>query len=225
MSIVRVREHVNPLSRKYQTVVSPPAWDRIYAMPSQPLHLDIGCGRGRFLLQMAQRQPDWNFLGVEIREPLVEQANGYIAELELTNLRYLFCNINNSLRSLLNSLPTGTLQRVTIQFPDPWFKRKHKTRRVVQPDLVADLAEFLAVGGTIFLQSDIQEVAEEMRDRVAAHPAFVPSQPDWLPLNPLPIATERELSTLKSGAPVYRTLFVKVSNTLSANFDLRSTDG
>ena len=211
MSIVRVREHVNPLSRKYQTPASVPDWQKIYASPVQPLHLDIGCGRGRFLLQMAQLQPEWNFLGLEIREPLVQQASDRREELGLTNLAYLFCNVNNSLRSLLASFPTGTLQQVTIQFPDPWFKRKHQKRRVVQAAVVADVAEFLAENGTVFLQSDVEEVVAEMRDRFDAHPAFVRETSGWLPTNPLPIPTEREASTLERGEPVYRTLFRRVA--------------
>ncbi len=209
MSIVRVREHVNPLSQKYQTPISPPDWLTIYSAPKQPLHLDIGCGKGRFLLQMAQVQPDWNFLGLEIREPLVDQANSWKAELGLTNLHYLFCNANNSLRPLLTSLPEGLLQTATIQFPDPWFKRKHQKRRVVQPELIEDLARALAPGGSVFIQSDVAEVAVEMRDRFAAHPAFTPQHTDWLPTNPLPIPTERETSTMERGEAVYRSLFLR----------------
>lgn len=209
MSIVRVREHVNPLSRKYQTPATVPDWQQIYALPTQPLHLDIGCGRGRFLLKMAQLQPEWNFLGLEIREPLVEQAEARRAELGLTNLSYLFCNVNNSLRSLLAAFPLGTVQQVTIQFPDPWFKRKHQKRRVVQTELVADLAEFLSPGGVVFIQSDVEAVVAEMRDRFDAHPAFVRPTLDWLPTNPMPVPTEREASTLERGEPVYRALFYK----------------
>lgn len=63
MPIVRVRQHVNPLSLKYQTPPAVPLWEQVYANLSQPLHLDIGCARGQFLLAMAQQQPDWNFWG------------------------------------------------------------------------------------------------------------------------------------------------------------------
>ncbi len=209
MSLVRVREHVNPLSQKYQVAIAPPDWQAIYQDIDRPLHLDIGCGRGRFLLHMAQAQPDWNFLGLEIREPLVDQANALAAEQAIANLHYLFCNANNSLRPLLASLPAGVLQRVSIQFPDPWFKRRHQKRRVVQPELVTDLADFLGKDGSVFLQSDVQEVALAMRDRFDEHPAFSRHPADWLATNPLPIATERELSTLSYGDPVYRALFIK----------------
>ena len=210
MPRVRVRQHVNPLSKKYQTPLSPPDWEKVYAQPLEPLHLDIGCARGEFLMSMATLQPNWNFLGLEIREPLVEQANAMVSDLGLSNLHFLFCNVNNSLPPLLNSFTAGTLQRVTIQFPDPWFKKRQAKRRVVQPELVDTLATYLTVGGVVFLQSDIEAVAVEMRDRFDAHPAFQRQGTDtWLATNPLPVATERENSTISRGEPVYRALFVR----------------
>ena len=210
MAVVRVRQHVNPLAQKYQTPASPLEWEKIYAELNQPLHLDIGCAKGRFLLNMAEIEPNWNFLGLEIREPLVVEANKLRSQLNLTNLHYLFCNVNNSLPALLSSLPPGTLQRVTIQFPDPWFKNRHAKRRVVQPELVEILANYLAVDGVVFLQSDMEFIAVEMRDRFAAHPAFKSvGAGKWLAENPLPVPTEREVTTQKKSEPVYRALFVK----------------
>jgi tRNA (guanine-N7-)-methyltransferase len=210
LAAVRVRQHVNPLANKYQTPASPQDFEKIYAKPNQPLHLDIGCAKGQFLLNMASIEPNWNYLGLEIREPLVVEANKLRSELALTNLHYLFCNVNNSLRSLLSSLPPGSLQRVTIQFPDPWFKTRHAKRRVVQPELVAELASYLAVGGIVFVQSDMEFIAVEMRDRFAAHPAYQKvGTEEWLAENPLPVPTEREIGTQKKGEPVYRALFVR----------------
>jgi tRNA (guanine-N7-)-methyltransferase len=114
------------------------------------------------------------------------------------------------LKSLLSSLPPGSLQRVTIQFPDPWFKTRHAKRRVVQPELVAELANYLAVGGVVFLQSDMEFVAVEMRDRFAVHPAYQQvGTEEWLAANPLPVATEREIYTQNKGEPVYRALFIR----------------
>lgn len=213
MSIVRVRQHVNPLSSRYQAPVEPPDWSTLYADLTQPLLLDIGCARGRFLLQMAEAEPRWNFLGLEIREPLVAQANELRDARSLTNLHYLFCNANPSLGPLLRSLPEGRLQRVTIQFPDPWFKKRHQKRRVVQPEVVEAIAQTLVLGGTVFLQSDVQAVAQEMGDRFLEHPAFERAHASlWLADNPLPVPTERELVTLAKGEPVYRLLLVKRSD-------------
>ncbi len=208
MPKIRVRNHVNPLSQKYQTPTPPPNWSEIYPLPNQPFHLDIGCGKGQFLLQMAQIQPERNFLGLEIREPLVRYANFKAKELELTNLHYLYGNINSSLQVILQSLPLGILQWVTIQFPDPWFKRRHSKRRIVQPQLVNLLAHYLNPMGTVFLQSDIKTVAVEMVHCFQQHPNFQRKHPEtWLPTNPFPVPTEREKFTLSRSQPVYRALF------------------
>ncbi|MCP2729881.1 tRNA (guanosine(46)-N7)-methyltransferase TrmB [Limnofasciculus baicalensis] len=209
MAKVRVRQHVNPLSQKYQTPVTPPNWSEIYNKPNQPLHLDIGCARGEFLLKMATLEPDWNFLGLEIREPLVKDANQLVSELGLKNIHYLFCNVNNSLVPILESFPQGILQRVTIQFPDPWFKKRQMKRRLLQPEVVNNLAIYLAGGGYVFLQSDVEEVEREMCLRFEANSAFYRKDPDWLAINPLPIPTERETYTISRGEPVYRALFIK----------------
>ncbi|MFM7558469.1 tRNA (guanine(46)-N(7))-methyltransferase TrmB, partial [Cylindrospermopsis raciborskii] len=116
-----------------------------------------------------------------------------------------FCNVNNSLEPILSSLPTGVLQRVTIQFPDPWFKSRHAKRRVVQPQLVSHLANYLVVGGEVFIQSDQHFLATQMCDRLQEHPAF---NGVWLSENPL-VPTEREIATQNKGEPIYRALFVK----------------
>ena len=212
MARIRVRQHVNPLSKSYQTSITPPEWSQIYAEASQPLHLDVGSARGKFLLQMAQLHPQTNFLGVEIRESLVEEANLKSKKLELANVYYLFGNINISLETILESLPASILQTVTIQFPDPWFKQRHVKRRVVQPQLVETLANYLPVKGIVFIQSDIEEVAQEMKERFSSHPVFQKQHlTPWLSTNPFSVPTEREKSTLAQGKSVYRVLFSKVS--------------
>lgn len=215
----RVRQHVNPLNNCYGTPVTPPPWADVYAHPQQPLHIDIGCAKGYFISDMAHLCPDWNFLGLEIREPLVEQCLRHRDLSGLRNLHALFCNANNSLRPLLVSLPQPP-QRVSIQFPDPWFKKRHQKRRVVQPQLVSDLAEFMPGGAWVWLQSDVETVAEEMVKAFADHPqfqrSFEPPNPapldtdgPWLTDNPLPAMTDRERLTLDKGKPVYRALFIK----------------
>lgn len=210
MARVRVRQHVNPLSAKYRKPLVLPEWENIYLDVNQPLHLDIGCARGKFLLQMAPLYPNINFLGVEIREPLVIEANEQRDRLQLSNLHFLFCNINLYIEPLLRSFPPKTLQWVTIQFPDPWFKRSHQKRRVVQPNLVQAIADYLVDTGSVFLQSDIKEVAEEMADNFLTDTGFQKQHQDtWLPNNPFPIATEREIATFNKNEPIYRMLLKK----------------
>src|SRR5882757_8740497 len=102
MPRVRVHQHVNPFSPYYTQSPEPIDWVEAFADASLPMHLDIGCARGRFILRMAEAEPGWNFLGVEIREPLVEEANRLADEASLTNLHYTFCNAMLWLDKLLD---------------------------------------------------------------------------------------------------------------------------
>ena len=208
MSPNRVRQHVNPFHIQYQQPVPPPDWAAVFARPDQPVHVDIGSAKGLFLRDMARSCPEWNFVGLEIREPLVEQALKWRDAEGFTNLHFVFCNANTSLGSLLASLG-ARFQRVSIQFPDPWFKKRHQKRRVVQPGLVLELAEYLPAARWVWLQSDVEEVAIAMRERFQASPYFTPTSPDWLSHNPLPAQTDRERVTLAQGKPVYRQLFTR----------------
>jgi tRNA (guanine-N7-)-methyltransferase len=208
---MRVRHHVNPLSRHFLQPIDLPDWRLIYHQVEQPLHLDIGCAKGHFLLRMAAQAPHWNFLGLEIRQPLVQQANVLRMNHRLTNVYFLMAQANAHLASILASFPTNVLRRVTIQFPDPWFKRKQRKRRLVQPDLVAVIADYLQPGGEVFLQSDVREVALEMYHHFLHHPQFV-SCGELLAANPFGIPTEREQSVIQRGLPVYRFLLRRRAN-------------
>ncbi len=207
MPRVRVHQHVNPLSPFYRQQPIPIVLAEAFADPALPIHLDIGCARGRFLLKMAQIEPAWNFLGVEIREPLVDEANRLADEAGLGNLHYSFCNAMLWLGTLLEKIPVGKIDAVTIQFPDPWFKRKHSKRRMVNAEMVATLANRLAPGGRVFIQTDIEPLAEEMFALFRANQRFQESPTDK---NPFPVKTERENAVEDKQLPIYRTLFIKV---------------
>lgn len=212
-----MRQHVNPLSRFFQQPRPLPTLAELFTHPDQPLHLDIGCARGRFLLALAQQEPGCNHLGVEIRRALVEAAEAERQALELGNLHYLFCNANISLQDWLTGLPAGLLERVSIQFPDPWFKQKHHKRRVLQPALLQALGQALAPGKGLFIQSDVPAVIEPMVQLIEASGGFErPSQDQqpWRTTNPLPVATEREAYVLARGLPVYRVLYQRNTNRL-----------
>ena len=205
-----VRQHVNPLSRFFQLPLELPAPADLFADPSQPIHLDIGCARGRFLLALAPQQPGVNHLGVEIRRALVQAAEADRQAQALENLHFLFCNANVSLQAWLAALPAGQLELVSIQFPDPWFKKKHHKRRVLQPGLLLVIAAALAPGKRLFLQSDVPAVIDPMVALTEACGCF--SRPihdarPWRTDNPLPVPTERETYVLNQGLPVYRVLY------------------
>ena len=207
MARVRVHQHVNPLSPYYTQSPEPVDWTSAFADPSLPLHLDIGCARGRFILRMAAAQPKWNFLGVEIREPLVVEGNRLAAEADLTNLHYVFCNAMLWLDHLLTGLPDGRLQMVTIQFPDPWFKNKHAKRRMVNAELVQAVVKLLAANGRILVQTDIEFLADEMFELFRKETKLREID---MTENPFHIRTEREKAVEDKGLPVYRAMFEKL---------------
>ena len=206
MPRVRVHQHVNPLAPYYRQSPEPIDIAKVFADPAQPLHLDIGCARGRFILRMAMAEPGWNFLGVEIREPLVAEANGIASEENLTNLHYAFCNAMLWLDKLIESVPDGILQAVTIQFPDPWFKKKHAKRRMVNKELVDAVVGKLAAGGRIFVQTDIEFLAEEMFELFRENDRLREIGVDE---NPFSVKTERERAVEEKELPVYRALWQK----------------
>jgi tRNA (guanine-N7-)-methyltransferase len=164
----RFRQHVNPLKRELQEPTQPLDWSRIYVDPLKPLILDIGAGYGRFLLGMMQVEEfaaSHNGLGLEIREPIIKRANEWAVHLGLNSrVHFEKSNATVSIESMLSTYP-GPVELVTIQFPDPHFKKRHRKRRIVQQGLVRDLAGVVGVGGRVLLQSDVLAVAEDMRDK------------------------------------------------------------
>lgn len=206
MPRVRVHQHVNPLAPFYRFTPNPLVIGDVFPHPERPLLLDLGCARGRFLLQMAELERERNFVGVEIREPLVDEANRLAAEAKLDNLHYEFCNAMIALDKLLAKLPDGILDTVTIQFPDPWFKKKHAKRRMVNDELAETVVRHLAPKGRLFVQTDIKFLADEMfaifRNRKEMDESAIAE-------NPFAVKTEREKAVEDKDLPVYRTLFTR----------------
>lgn len=207
MPRVRVHQHVNPLAPFYRQPPDAAVLAHVFSDPDLPLHLDVGCARGRFILKMAESVPEWNFLGVEIREPLVAEANRIAEEKGLVNLHYSFCNAMLWLDKLIEAIPGETLQMVTIQFPDPWFKKKHAKRRMVNPQLVSALAAKLKAGGRVFVQTDIEFLADEMTEIFRGDGRFREGK---IEENIFSVKTEREKAVEEKGLPVFRTLWIRV---------------
>lgn len=206
MPRVRVHQHVNPLAPFYRQAPKTIDIESVFAEPDRPLLLDIGCARGRFLLRMAEAEPRWNYLGVEIRHQLVDEANRIASDEGLTNLHYAFCNAMLWLDRLISDIPPGVLQAVTIQFPDPWFKKKHAKRRMVNEEMVDTISRHIAPNGRVFVQTDIDFLADEMFDLFRSDDRFTE---DRLKGNPFPVRTEREKAVEDKELPVFRAAFVR----------------
>ena len=209
-----MRHHVNPLSQFFQLPLSLPSKNILFEKSHYPIHLDIGSAKGEFLIELATKYPDWNFVGLEIREPLVSLCEKKRRKLELTNLKFLFCNVNVSLDEWLSDLDFGQLKRVSIQFPDPWFKRKHFKRRVLKTNILNSIAKAMSKDGEIFIQSDIFKLIEYMTNTIDQNRYFTRKNAGDLrsiDKNPYNVMTDREIFSLKKNLLIYRVMYIRNS--------------
>ncbi|HEY6942925.1 tRNA (guanosine(46)-N7)-methyltransferase TrmB [Dokdonella sp.] len=134
-----------------------------------PLVMEIGFGNGEQLLHSASAEPDRDFLGVEVHRPGVGRLMNALAEAGAANVRLYN---HDAVEVLEREIAPGALAEVRIFFPDPWHKKRHNKRRLVQPEFLALLASRVAVGGRLHLATDWADYAGHMRDVLAA-------APDW----------------------------------------------
>ena len=134
-----------------------------------PRVLEIGFGDGELLVDMASREPDKDFLGVEVHEPGVGHCLLLLEKLGLTNVRLIR---HDAVEVLREQIPDGVLQRVNLFFPDPWPKKRHHKRRIVQPDFIRLVAAKLTAGGRFHVATDWAPYGEEIDAVLAAEPAF-----------------------------------------------------
>lgn len=124
-----------------------------------PLTVEIGFGMGASLLEQAQAMPERNFIGIEVHLPGVGKLLAEAGKLGLTNIRVYQAD---AVEVLNQCLPTGCINTLQIFFPDPWHKKKHNKRRLVQSKFVELVITKLAPKGLLHLATDWEEYAEEM---------------------------------------------------------------
>ena len=135
-----------------------------------PKVLEIGFGNGEALVSLAESRPEHDYLGIDVYEPGIGRLLAAIAEKELSNVRVMRADAAEVLRQ---SLPPASLTGVLLLFPDPWPKKRHHKRRLVQADFVRRVATSLASGGVLHLATDWQNYAEHMLEVLESEDAFV----------------------------------------------------
>ena len=176
---------------------------------SAPLVMEIGFGMGQSLVEMAAAQPDTNFIGVEVHRPGVGRLLHAMLEGEVDNIR-VYCD--DAVAVLENCIGDGMLDGVQVFFPDPWHKKRHHKRRLIQPDFVKLLCRRLAPGGFLHLATDWENYAEQMMEVLSAEPELINAagpgefapRPDHRPL------TKFEQRGQRLGHGVWDLLFKKV---------------
>ena len=207
-----MRQHVNPLSQFYQLPLSLPSKSILFKYSHYPIHIDVGSAKGEFLIELASIYPEWNFLGLDIRKTLVNSAERKRKKLGLENLKFLFCNVNVSLEEWLSDLDYDQLKRVSIQFPDPWFKRKHFKRRVLKNSFINSIARYMSKDSELFIQSDIFKLIESMINIIDNSTFFERKEiggVKWLNKNPYDVCTDRECFVIRKNLPIYRAVYIR----------------
>ena len=157
-----MRQHVNPLSKHFDEIEKIPSFNQMFDNPKFNLHLDIGCAAGEFLFDLAIVNPKWNYLGIEIRERLVKTARLKVHDKGIKNLYFVFGNANNIFNDSNNKFIINNLKSISFNFPDPWFKKRHNKRRVIQKDFINMLASSMQKGSLIFIKTDVKDLFEYM---------------------------------------------------------------
>ncbi len=209
-----MRQHVNPLSKNFFEIDPIPPLNEIFENPKSPLHLDIGCASGDFLFELSLTNKNWNFIGIEIREKLVLNANLKMKNREYKNLYFSFGNANNLFEHYKNKNLIDSITSISFNFPDPWFKRKHHKRRVIQREFINFLSNSLKKRSLIFIKTDVKElfeymeltISESIKFRKLANKDFRLSES----FNPNKIQTNREKYVLLNQLKVYESIYIKI---------------
>jgi len=170
---------------------------------STEIEMEIGFGRGMFLLQRAERVPAAGLLGIEIKDKLAVRLAERIARRRLERVRVLA----GDARAIVAKLgPDAVLARVFMHFPDPWWKKRHAKRRLLDSTLLDQLARLLRPGGELFVQTDVEERAEVFLSEIKSHGAFVLEGGGYIAENPFGAVSNREARAVQDGLPIYRLL-------------------
>jgi tRNA (guanine-N7-)-methyltransferase len=168
----------------------------------RPAEVEVGFGKGLFLITAAQACPDVNFLGVEIVRKYQLFTATRLAKRGLRNVRVACADARLFFRAYL---PAGSVQAVHVYFPDPWWKKRHHKRRLFTPEFARECVRVLRPGGLLHAATDVEEYSHLMRE-AAAQPSLRPLPPPEAkdPTHDLDYLTNFERKFRKQGKPIYR---------------------
>jgi tRNA (guanine-N7-)-methyltransferase len=198
---MRIRQHVNPLkSNFFQIAVEPPE------LPvGVPLEVELGSAEAHFLMDRAAEEPSRFYVGVEIRRDHVAAANAACERQGLAQVRSVFANMSVDLRRVF---PDGRVSRFFLNFPDPWWKARQQKRRVMSPELVAELFGLLVEGGEIYVATDVFDIALDAMAVLEGDSSqrFVNLREPWTFLRESPFAarSRRERQCEVEAIPIWR---------------------
>ena len=175
----------------------------------QPLELEIGSGKGLFLAAASQANPSHNFLGIEIANKYAQYAAAKLARAEVSNA---IMAAGDAEPVFQNQIPDESLEAVHVYFPDPWWKKKHRKRRVVNERSIRDYCNSLRVGGRFHFWTDVLDYFEmtvEMIADVTPELGVPIPEEEIAATHDLDYRTHFERRSRKHGIPVYRVRYQK----------------
>ncbi len=193
----RLRNLVNPFNINPEVKID---LKQVFAR-EQPLVLDIGFGKGDFLIQMAEKFPKKNSIGLEIRFQFVDRVNKIIEEKGLKNCLAVLANANFRLKEMF--LP-DSISEIYILFPDPWMKKRHHKRRVVSDQLIKDMHYICQNKAEVHIKTDEKFMFDDICEKFAAAQLFKKTRD-----LELPCLTNREEKYIKWCKPIYQATYIK----------------
>ncbi len=170
------------------------------------IEIEVGFGRGMFLVDRGREHPDTGLLGIETSYKWAHVVEQRCRRLHLDNVHIL---AGDAREILERTTPDGAVRRVFLHFPDPWWKKRHAKRRLMTRRFLDQVARLLEPAGEFFLQTDVEERAAEYARQVQAHEAFGFRTGDgFLSANPYCQISNRERRAKEDGLPVYRILAI-----------------
>ncbi len=170
-----------------------------------PVEIELGSGDGGFLMRYAALHPERNFLGIERLLGRIRKLERKAPRRGLTNVRGLRIDAAYFLRYLT---PKGSVQSIHIYFPDPWPKKRHRSRRLVNGEFVRIAHATLAAGGLVYLRTDDDDYFAQMRESFAGDPRFAACE---TPVELAEVRTDFEETFLAAGKPTLRAAYKKLN--------------
>lgn len=180
-------------------------WNTVFGRTA-PRFLEIGFGMGGATAEIARNHADNDYLGIEVHRPGVGNLLKLIAQDNLTNLRLMS---HDAVDVINEMIAPDVLDGILIFFPDPWHKKRHHKRRLIQPEFVHLLASRLKPGGTIHCATDWENYAVQMLEVLSAEPALENTAMDYAPRPTYRPLTKFENRGLKLGHGVWDLVFRK----------------
>ena len=209
-----MRQHVNPLSKHFDEIERIPSLKEMFDNPKFNLHLDIGCAAGEYLFDLALVNPKWNYLGIEIRERLVKTARLKVKDKEIKNLYFVFGNANNIFNDSNSKSIINNLKSISFNFPDPWFKKRHNKRRVIQKDFINLLSNSMQKGSFMFIKTDVKDLFEYMDCTISSNLNFKKiDKKDFdysASFNPKKLPTSREKNVIVNQLDIFERIYIKI---------------